>query len=164
MVTLRAAAFEVRGLFAPLSRSGIVLDDDDATFPCPLYNNWCMLCLAHVPTFIPITRPYRGALVAGMRPITSGDALFEGHACYYHKVTLRSYSYIASPMVGHYELGQAYLAAQGRVFVVLYGYGQAANWQELENQAQQAIAIYRYAPYGSGLYPCPPELAVQAVR
>jgi hypothetical protein len=67
-------------------------------------------------------------------------------------------------MVGRYALGQAYLAAQGRVFVVRYGYGQVTNWQELEDAARQAIAAYRYAPYGLELYPCPMELAAQAVR
>jgi hypothetical protein len=36
-------------------------------------------------------------------------------------------------MVGRYEAGQACLAAQGRVSVVRYGYGQAANWRELED-------------------------------
>jgi hypothetical protein len=65
-------------------------------------------------------------------------------------------------MIGRYQPGEAYLAAQGRVFVVLYGYGQAANWPELEEGARQAITTYRYAPYGSGLYPCPPKLAARA--
>ena len=68
-----------------------------------------------------------------MRPTTDGETLFEGYACDYHKAALRSYSYIASPMVGRYLPGQAYLALQGRVFVVRYGYGEAANWQELED-------------------------------
>ena len=67
-------------------------------------------------------------------------------------------------MVGRYEASQAYLAVQGRVFVVRYAYGQAANWQELEDAARQAIATYRYAPYGSALYPCPAELAARVVR
>jgi hypothetical protein len=61
-------------------------------------------------------------------------------------------------------VGQAYLAAQGHAFVVCYAYGQAANWQELEDAARQASGAYRYAPYGSELYPCPPELAAQVVR
>jgi len=39
--------------------SGVIALDDDATLPCPLCNNWCTLCLADVPTFVPITRPYR---------------------------------------------------------------------------------------------------------
>jgi hypothetical protein len=30
-------------------------------------------------------------------------------------------------MAGRYQVGQAYLAAQGRAFVVRYGYGEAAN-------------------------------------
>jgi hypothetical protein len=115
-----------------------------------------------VPTFVPISRPYRGSLIAGMRPTTGGEVLFEGYACDYHKAVLRSYSYIAPPMVGRYWPGQAYLAAQGRVFVVRYAYGEAANWQELEDVAQQVISGYRYAPYGSGLYPCPAELAARA--
>ena len=137
--------------------------DDDAILPCPLCNSWCMLCLADVPTFVKITRPYRGNLIAALRPTTEGEVLFEGYACDYHKATLRSYSYIAPPMIGRYQPGEAYLAAQGRVFVVRYAYGQAANWQALEDAARQTIATYRHAPYGSGLYPCPPELAVQAV-
>ena len=77
---------------------------------------------------------------------------------------LRSYSYIAPPMLGRYEPGQAYLTAQGHIFVVRYAYGEAVNWQELEDTARQVIAGYKYGPYGSGLYPCPPELAVQMVR
>jgi hypothetical protein len=123
-----------------------------------------MLCLDGVPTFVPITRAYRGSLIAGMRPTTTGETLFEGYACDYHKATLRSYSYIARPMVGRYTPGQAYLAAQGRVFVVRYAYGEAANWQALEDAARQVIAVYRYAPYGSELYPCPAELAARVVR
>jgi len=67
-------------------------------------------------------------------------------------------------MVGRYAAGQAYLAAQGRVFVVRYGYGEAANWQELEDAARQVISGYRYVPYGSELYPCPAALAAQVVR
>jgi hypothetical protein len=117
-----------------------------------------------MPTFVPITRPYRGCLIAGMRPITDGETVFEGYACDYHKAALRSYSYIVPPMVGRYRPGEAYLAAQGHVFVVRYAYGEAQNWPELEEAARQAIATYRYPPYGSGLYPCPPELAARAVR
>ena len=138
--------------------------DDDRTLPCPLCNNWCNLCLEDVPTFVPITRPYRGGLIAGMRPIAKGETLFEGYACDYHKVTLKSYSYIAPLMVGRYQPGQAYLAAQGRVFVVQYAYGQAANWQELEEAARQVVASDRYAPYGLELYPCPAALAARVTR
>src|SRR5215211_5506188 len=136
-------------------RCGVLALDDDRTIACPLCNNWCMLCLAGVPTFVSITRPYRGSLIAGMRLTADGETLFEGYACDYHKATLRSYSYIAPPMVSRYAPGQPYLAAQGRVFVVRYAYGQAAYWQELEDVARQAIGAYRYAPYGSELYPCP---------
>src|SRR5262245_1417930 len=99
-----------------------------------------------------------------MRSTTEGEALFEGYACDYHKATLKSYSYIAPPMIGRYEAGQAYLAAQGRVFVVRYAYGEAANWQHLEDPARQASGAYRYAPYGSELYPCPAALAAQVIR
>jgi hypothetical protein len=67
-------------------------------------------------------------------------------------------------MVGRYAAGQSYLAAQGHVFVVRYAYGQAANWQHLEDAARQAIGTYRYAPYGSELSPCPAELAARIVR
>jgi len=42
-------------------------------------------------------------------------------------------------------------------------YGQAANWQELEDAARQAISGYRYVPYGADLYACPPEIAAQAI-
>ena len=105
-----------------------VINLDDATLHCPLCSNWCMLCLAHVPPFIPITRPYGGCLIVGMWSTTDSEALFEGYACDYHKATLRSYSYIAPPMVGRSQPSEAYLAAQGRVFVVLYAYGQAATW------------------------------------
>jgi hypothetical protein len=138
--------------------------NDEATLPCPLCNSWCTLCLADVPTFVPIIRPYRGALIAGMRPTAKGEILFEGYACDYHKATLHSYSYIAPPMVGHFQPGEAYLAAQGRVFVVRYGYGEAANWQHLEGEARQAISSYTHAPYGSELYPCPAALAAQVVH
>jgi hypothetical protein len=141
---------------------GVVPLDDDRTIACPLRNNWCMLCLEGVPTFVPITRPYRGPLIAGMRPTATGKRLFEGYACDYHKATLRSYSYIAPPMFGRFQPGEAYLAAQGHVFVECYGYGEAANWQELEDAAQRVISSYKYAPYGAELYPCPMELAVQA--
>jgi hypothetical protein len=34
----------------------------------------------------------------------------------------------------------------------------------MARQSGQAIPVYRYAPSGSGLAPCPPEFAVQAVR
>jgi len=138
--------------------------DDDVTLPCQLCNSWCTLCLEGVPTFVPITRPYRGSLIAGMRPTTDGEVLFEGYACDYHKAVLRSYSYIAPSMIDRYEAGQAYLAAQGRVFILLYACGQAANWQELEETARQVVANYRYTPYGSELYPCPAELAARVVR
>ena len=67
-------------------------------------------------------------------------------------------------MVGRYEPGHADLAAQGHVFVVRAAYGQAANWQELEDAARQAIGACRYAPYGSELYPCPTALAARVVR
>jgi hypothetical protein len=67
-------------------------------------------------------------------------------------------------MVGRYEAGQSYIAMQGRVFVVRYAYGQAANWQELEDTARQAVGTYRYAPYRSELYLCPAELAARVVR
>ena len=143
---------------------GVIDLDDDATLPCPLCNNWCTLCLQGVPTFVPISRPYRGSLIAGMRSTTDGDVLFEGYACDYHKATLRSYSSIAPPMVGRYQPGQAYLAAQGRVFVVRYAYGEAVNWQALADAARQAVGTYRYAPYGSELSPCPAELAARIVR
>jgi len=143
---------------------GVVPLDDDRTIACPLCNSWCTLCLDGVPTFVQITRPYRGSLIAGMRPTADGERLFEGYACDYHKATLRSYSYIAPPMIGRYEAGQAYIAAQGRVFVVRYGHGEVANWQQLEDAAQKVVAAYRYAPYGSELYPCPAELAAQVAR
>ncbi len=143
---------------------GVVPLDDDRTIACPLCNNWCTLCLDGVPTFVPITRPFRGSLIAGMRPNADGETLFEGYVCDYHKVTLRSYSSIAPAMIGRYQADQAYLAAQGRVFVVRYAYGQAANWQALEDVARQVVASYRYAPYRSELYPCPAELAARVVR
>jgi hypothetical protein len=141
-----------------------IVANGDQTIACPLCNNWCMLCLEGVPTFVQITRPYRGSLIAGIRPTADGEVLFESYTCDYHKAVLRSYSYIAPPMVGRYRAGQAYIAAQGHVFVVRYGYGQAANWQELEDAARQAIDAYRYAPYGSELYPCPTALAARVVR
>jgi hypothetical protein len=122
-----------------------------------------MLCLESVPTFVQITRPYRDSPIAGMRPTAKGEMLFEGYACDYHKAPLHSYSSIAPPMIGRFQPGEAYLAAQGRVFVVRYGYGQAANWQELEDAAQQTIGAYQYAPYGLEFYPCPTALAARVV-
>jgi hypothetical protein len=126
---------------------GVLALDDDRTIACPLCNNWCMLCLDNVPAFVQVTRPYRGSLIAGMRPTANGETLFEGYTCDYHKAALRSSSYIAPPTVGRYQVGQSYLAAQGRVFVVRYAYGEAANWQALEDAARQAIGTYRCAPY-----------------
>jgi hypothetical protein len=143
---------------------GAIALDDDVILPCPLCNNWCSFCLEGVPTFVPIIRPYRGSLIAGMRPTADGEVLFEGYACDYHKATLCSYSSIAPPMIGRYEAGQAYIAMQGRVFVVRYGHGQAGNWQQLEDAAQKVVASYRYAPDGSELYPCRAELAAQVAR
>lgn len=99
-----------------------------------------MLCLADVPTFVKITRPYRGNLIAGMRPTIDGERLFEGYACDYHKAALRSYSSIAPPMVGRYMPGQAYLAAQGRVFVVRYAYGQVRTGTILRTRPDRPLA------------------------
>jgi hypothetical protein len=92
---------------------GVAPLDDDRTIACPLCNNWCMLCLEGVPTFVQITRQCRGNLIAGMPPTADGEVLFEGYACDYHKATLKSYSYIAPPMVGRFQASQAYLAARG---------------------------------------------------
>ena len=116
---------------------GVLALNDERTIACPLCNNWCSLCLEGVPTFVSIRRPYRGSRIAGMRPTAEGETLFESYACDEHKASLRSYSSIAPPMIGRYEAGEAYIAAQGRVFVVRYGYGEAANWQALEDAARQ---------------------------
>src|SRR5262249_23993584 len=113
-------------------RCGAIALDDDRTIACPLCNNWCTLCLDGVPTFVSITRPYRGSLIAGMRPTAEGEALFEGYACDYHKATLRSYSYIAPPMIGRYEAGQAYLEAQRHAFVVCDAYGRLRPGRSLK--------------------------------
>jgi hypothetical protein len=64
-------------------RCGVLALDDDRTIACPLCNTWCSLCLDGVPTFVPITRPYRGSRIAGMRPTADGEILFEGYACDY---------------------------------------------------------------------------------
>ena len=77
-------------------------------------------------------------------------------------MTTGCFYYTAPP--GRYEAGQAYLAAQRRVFVVRYGYGEAANWQHLEEAARQVISSYKYASYGSELSPCPAAPAAQVVR
>src|SRR6476661_8536302 len=102
--------------------------NNDATLPCPLCNSWCSLCLEGVPTFVSITRPYRGSLIAGMRPTAEGETLFEGYACDEHKASLRSYSSIAPPMIGRYEAGQAYIAAD-----------EAANEREIAYGAVQSV-------------------------
>jgi hypothetical protein len=132
-------------------RCGVLALNDDRTIACPLCNNWYSLCLDGVPTFVPITRPYRGSLIAGMRPTADGEIFFEGYACDYHKASLKSYSYIAPPMIGRYQPGQAYLAAQGRVFVVRYG--EAANWQALEDATRQVIAAIDTRPMGRSSLP-----------
>ena len=62
---------------------GVLALNDDRTIACLLCNNWCSLCLDGVPTFVPMTRPYRGSLIAGMRPTIDGERLFEGYACDY---------------------------------------------------------------------------------
>src|SRR5262245_30149953 len=62
--------------------------DDGVILPCPLCNNWCSPRLDGVPTFVQITRPYPGSLIAGLRPTTTGKRLFEGYACDYHQATL----------------------------------------------------------------------------
>ena len=85
-------------------RCGVLALNDDRTIACPLCNNWCSLCLDSVPTFVPITLPYRSSLIASMRPTIDGERLFEGYACDYHKAALRSYSSIAPPMVGPMRL------------------------------------------------------------
>jgi hypothetical protein len=68
-------------------------------------------------------------------------------------------------MVGRFALGAAYLAMQwGRVFVELYSYGEAANWQALEDAARLAVTAQGRSPYSEGCYTCPPELTARAVR
>ena len=47
------------------NRGHIDFGDDDVRLPCPLCNNWCMLCLESVPTFVQVTHPYRGNLIRG---------------------------------------------------------------------------------------------------
>jgi hypothetical protein len=97
-----------------------------------------------VPTFVQVTRPYRGSLIAGMRPTADGEMLFEDYACDEHKAALRSSSSIEPRMIGRYHPGQAYLAAQGRVFVVRYGYGEAANWHHLEDVGTVVYELIRF--------------------
>jgi hypothetical protein len=123
-----------------------------------------MLCLEDVPTFVPITHPYRGNLIAGMRLTATGETLFEGYACDYHKATLKSYSYIAPTMVGRYRAGQAYLAAQGRVFVVRYAYGEAANWQHLRGRGPTGHCQLSIRAVWLGALSLSAELAAQIVR
>jgi hypothetical protein len=141
---------------------GVIILDDDTEFPCPHCNCWCVFCLAGPPAG---PRPQPGVLVAGARPAPDGDVLFEGYVCDFHKGRLRRYSFITPRMLGHFALGDAYLATQwGHVFTELYGYGEATNWQDLEDAARQAVAVQGRSPYGEGCYACPPELAVRAVR
>jgi len=52
---------------------GVLALDDDRTIACPLCNNWCSRCLDGVPTFVPMTRPYRGKLITGIRPTIDGE-------------------------------------------------------------------------------------------
>jgi len=120
------------------NRGEIVLDDY-TVLACPLCNSWCAFCLK-APSSPAGERPGRGVLVAGARPAPEGELLFEGYVCDFHKGRLRSYSFITPPMVGRFAPGTAYLSTQwGRVFVELYGHGEAANWQELEDEARQPL-------------------------
>lgn len=143
---------------------GVIILDDDTEFPCPHCNCWCAFCLEERPGDCD-SRPHMGVLVAGARRSPDGDILFEGYACDVHKMRLRNYSFITPRMLGRFVLGAAYLARQwGCTFVELYGYGEAANWEELEDEARQAVALQGRSPYGMDCYDCPPELAIKARR
>jgi hypothetical protein len=56
-------------------RCGVLALGDDRTIACPLCNNWCAFCLDSVPTFVQITGPYHGSLIAGMRSTATGETL-----------------------------------------------------------------------------------------
>lgn len=71
-------------------------------------------------------------------------------------------------MVGRFKPGDAFIAVQTirkpHAFVELYGYAEAVNWRDLEEDAFRAVAAQPWSPYGRyGEYPCPPELAQRAV-
>ena len=142
---------------------GLIVLGNDALFPCPICNGWCHFCLERGETHRN-TRPQRGVLLAGVQQTPDGKKLFEGYVCDHHKAKLHTYSFITTNMLVHFALGDAYIITQGkRAFVVLYGYGEAANWQALETDAWQAVTASDQATYGQGCYKCPADMAERTI-
>jgi hypothetical protein len=108
-----------------------------------------------------------GPLFAAVQRTSAGLELFEGYLCDWHK-RFQAYIGIAPAMIGRFKPGDAFIAVQTlfepHAFIELYGYAEAKNWRDLEADAFRAVAAQPWSPYGPyGEYPCPPELAVQAV-
>ena len=142
---------------------GLIVLGNDALFPCPICNGWCHFCLDHSEQHHH-TRPQRGVLLAGVQRTPDEKWLFKGYVCDHHKAKLRTYSFITTNMLVHFALGDAYIIVQRkRAFVVLYGYGEAANWRTLETDAWQAVTANDQATYGQGCYGCPAEVAERAI-
>ena len=142
---------------------GLIVLGNDALFPCPICNGWCRFCLEQHEQDDNI-QPLRGVLLVGLWQTAEGPVLFEDYVCDYHKHKFTSYGLITTQMLGHYNLGNAYIISQWkRAFVVLYGYGEAANWQALETDAWQAVTANDQATYGQGCYGCPTEVAERAI-
>src|SRR5262245_55593566 len=114
-------------------------DADEADFPCPYCNSWCIGCMEQ-----PLDRhshPLPGSLFAAVQHFLGGLRLLEGYLCDFHKMRFHSYSIIAPGMIGRFAAGAPYIV--GSNFVTLYGVGEAVNVQALAADAQQAIAEQR---------------------
>lgn len=147
-------------------RRGVIrVGGQDQPFPCPGCSAWCTFCLADVDR---LPRVFRGTLVAGV-PCTDGDVLFKGYVCDIHKRCLRSSSCIGPWMLdaAQYSQGTPYIIVQWeRAFVVLYGLGEATNWQDLEKDARAAVSKQDNVRMhgGIGFAVCPAELAARATK
>lgn len=155
------------GCLACDGRGHIYVGGQDDELLCPACSPWCSLCLAGATSPFVMSQPRLGDLVAGVCLDAIGDPLFCGYACDFHKVTLRSYSFIAPWMLdpARFQLGTAYIIVQGRrAFVVLYGYGEAANWPTLEADSWHTIRAQGGVRFdgGLGFAACPPELGARA--
>jgi hypothetical protein len=147
------------------NRRVIYVGGQDTQLVCPGCSAWCVGCLEGWPQRV---RPHRlmlGVHVAGMRRMPSGDALFKGYACDYHRAALNTYSGLPPWMLGsEYPAGTAFIAVQQPfAFISLLGYGEAANWQELHEDAWVAVREQGYgiAWQGTVYYECPEGLAAQ---
>jgi hypothetical protein len=147
------------------SRRVVFVGGQDTQLACPACSAWCLGCLEDWPQRF---RPHRlmlGVHVAGMRRTPTGDALFKGFACDYHRSALNTYSGLPPWMVGpEYPLGTPFIAVQRPfAFTMLLGYGEAANWKELHEEAWAAVQKQGRGTrwQGTTYYACPAELVIQ---